>query len=138
MKSNAISAKTGGVECEELSALEYDCKKKCEENCQGKAYFTDEQIFYIAGFFTLSPQLEEIPNNELAKQQYKIDDNHHPFSWASNLQKVVLEVDHLMQADGKVIKATLSKFTSLKKSYLVWRKVHIDVLGESFISRYAS
>jgi hypothetical protein len=44
----------------------------------------------------------------------------------------------MMEDGGEPIKAVLSKLTSLKKLYLVWRSEPIHVLGESFITRLAN
>jgi hypothetical protein len=114
-----------GVELEALGCQECSCKEQCEENCRSKTYFTADQIFYIPQFFTMMWQLEQILKDDLAKKHYKINDNNknNLFSWASKLQNVALEVPHMMEDDGESIKAALSKLTSLKKLYLVWRSI---------------
>jgi hypothetical protein len=62
----------------------------------------------------------------------------HPFAWASKLQNVALDAHHLAGQPGDFIKDTLSKFTSLRKLYIVWRFDPIDYVSQSFITRYAS
>lgn len=44
----------------------------------------------------------------------------------------------MVSLEGETVRATLSKFTGLKKLYIVWRFDPKDVLYASFIKRYAS
>jgi len=118
-------------------AQECDCKQFCQENCRGKTYFTEDQIFYIPGFATISNWIENLFDPEFpdARDFYKIDDGNDPLAWAFKLQNVALEAHHLAGQSGEWLKDILSKFKSLKKLYLVWR---FDPRGDDFVTRYAS
>jgi hypothetical protein len=110
------------------------CKKWCDDRCRGKSYFTRDQIFYLPGFATISQKIGRILSEGIVGLFHDI----HPLAWASKLQNVALEAHHLAGQPGDFIKDTLSKFTSLRKLYIVWRFDPIDYVSQSFITRYAS
>jgi hypothetical protein len=109
-----------GIDTAYLGHNKCACRDQCRRTCHGKAYFTADQIFYIAGFNDIISQANKFENDISLQRTYNIDENNHPLAWASKLQNVALNARQLRSLDAETIRTTLSKFTSLKKLYIVW------------------
>jgi hypothetical protein len=114
------------------------CRTQCQERCQGKTFFTADQIFYIPGFFDLCDRLA----CRIDWLQVQNDSNAHKedlsLAWATKLEHVVLEGHHMMGSRGNEIEKILSGFTSLKTLTIVWRFDPISGSGNVPISKYAN